>query len=159
MVDSGEAAEEAVVDGRTIDIRSAVTLATSCYKSLHENPELGNQESNSHDFIARVMNQLGYTTMITSQRCPTAVIAVLNSERPGRTIALRSELDALPLQEASAHDPRSHIQGVMHACGHDAHCAVLLGVAAVLRSHADLISGRVLFIFQPAEEVKGGADD
>nr|MCU0684254.1 amidohydrolase [Polyangiaceae bacterium] len=87
----------------------------------------------------------------------TGVIATLRGAKPGRRVALRADMDALPIQEANVCDYASARAGVMHACGHDAHTAMLLGVASVLAPLREGIEGEIRFLFQPAEEGHGGA--
>lgn len=129
------------------------------YRQIHEHPELGKHESATHDLLLAAMKKIGYTTFVPSTRVPTAVIAVLDTKRPGPTIALRAEMDARPDSEPAQHNPRSQVAGVMHSCGHDAHAAMLLGAADVLWRNQNALTGKVVIIFQPAEEVAGGADD
>ncbi len=145
------------------ELRRAVVaesaLVWRVYRDIHEHPELGKKEQRTHDMLKRELMALGFRDFIDSKLAPTAVITVLDTQRPGPVIALRAEMDARPTQEPADHDPRSMIDGVMHNCGHDAHAAMLLGTAALLSKHPEWISGRVVFVFQPAEETKGGADD
>ena len=88
----------------------------------------------------------------------TGVVGVLEGSAPGRTVAIRADMDALPLQELSGEEFASRSKGVMHACGHDSHVAMLLGAARILAAHRAELKGRVKFLFQPAEEAaeKGG---
>ena len=148
-------------DNDSVDqsILRTVPLVVATYRSIHEHPELGKQEVETHDLLVSELQRLGYRDFVTSSRLPTAVIAVLDSHRPGPTIALRSEMDARKTQEPAGHSPRSKVDGLMHNCGHDAHAAILLGVASVLKEQESTLRGRVVFLFQPAEETKGGADD
>ncbi len=145
------------------DVRSAVAeavpLVESTYRAIHEHPELGLQEFETRDRLRGELEALGLTRFESIEKLPTAVIAVWDSGRPGPTIALRAEMDARPTQEVAGNDPRSQIDGVMHNCGHDAHAAMLLGAAQVITRHPAAFAGRVVFVFQPAEEIKGGADD
>lgn len=144
-------------------IDEALPVTRDAYVFLHTNPELGKKEVKAHDYLTERLKSFGYTEFVTSPSLPTAVIAVLNTGRPGATIALRAEMDARPLpdgaDEPADHHPRSQVKGVMHNCGHDAHAAILLGVAAMLKRHVGQLSGKIVFLFQPAEEVAGGADD
>lgn len=145
------------------ELRRAVAaesaLVWRVYRDIHEHPELGKAERRTHDMLKRELTSLGITEFVDSKLAPTAVIAVLETGRPGPVIALRAEMDARPTQEPAGHDPRSTVDGVMHNCGHDAHAAMLLGTAALLRHNMEWISGRVVFVFQPAEETRGGADE
>lgn len=144
-------------------IDDALPVARDAYVFLHTNPELGKNEVKAHAYLTHGLKALGYTDFAVSPSLPTAVIAVLETGRRGPTIALRAEMDGRPLpdgaDEPADHSPRSQVKGVMHNCGHDVHAAILLGVAAVLRKNVDRLSGRIVFLFQPAEETPGGADD
>lgn len=143
-------ASVALADGRDV--------VHSIYTRIHLRPELGHHEFETSKLIRYELEQAGYTEFIDSPSLKTDVIAVLRTGRPGRTICLRAELDALEIFEDSTHKICSEIPGRMHACGHDAHAAMLLGAALELRQEPRL-TGTVVFLWQPAEEVKGGADD
>lgn len=144
-------------------IDQAMPVARAAYTYLHTNPELGHKEVLAQRFLTDQLAALGFTEFVTSPSAPTAVIAVFDTGRPGRTIALRAEMDARPLagnaSEPASHSPRSALPGVMHSCGHDVHAAILLATAALVRANAERFSGKLVFLFQPAEEVAGGADD
>ena len=129
------------------------------YRAIHARPELGKEEHQTKAILEHALREIGYTTFVPSRLAPTAVIAVLDTGRPGRTVALRAEMDARRAREAVGHDPRSQVDGLMHNCGHDAHAAMLLGAARVLFEMRGVLSGRFVFLFQPAEETRGGADD
>ncbi|MBX9846329.1 MAG: amidohydrolase [Xanthobacteraceae bacterium] len=144
------------------EVRSVSSIVNDAYDYLHQNPELGKREFKAHAYIKAALQKLGYTQIVESKLAPTAVIAVLDTGRPGPVVALRAEMDARPLSEGSEpqhHVPRSQIDGVMHNCGHDFHAAMLLGTAAILARNPDKLAGKVVFVFQPAEETAGGADD
>lgn len=149
------------------DVRAAIDralpVAREAYTYLHTNPELGHKEVLAQRFLTDRLRALGFTEFATSPSAPTAVIAVFDTGRPGRTIALRAEMDARPLagdaSEPASHSPRSALPGVMHTCGHDVHASILLATAALVRANAERFSGKLVFLFQPAEEVAGGADD
>ncbi|WP_167759843.1 M20 metallopeptidase family protein [Massilia horti] len=149
------------------DVRAAISgalpVARDAYAYLHTNPELGKKELLAHTYIDAKLRKLGFTQFVTSASAPTAVITVFDTGRPGHTIALRAEMDARPLadnqSEPASHSPRSAIPGVMHNCGHDVHASILLATAALIRTNADHFKGKIVFLFQPAEEVAGGADD
>ncbi|WKD50239.1 amidohydrolase [Microbulbifer spongiae] len=131
-------------------------------RHLHRNPELGNREFETAKYIEQHLQSLGMET--ESGVAHTGVIGLLKGSRPGPTVALRADMDALPVTERTdvpfASKVRSTYQGrevgVMHACGHDTHVAMLMGAAEVLANLRDQLAGNVLFIFQPAEE---GAPD
>jgi len=144
-------------------IDRALPVAREAYAYLHANPELGHKEVLAQRYLTDKLKALGFTEFATSPSAPTAVIAVFDTGRPGRMIALRAELDARPLagnaSEPASHSPRSAIPGVMHTCGHDVHASILLATAALVRANPERFSGKLVFLFQPAEEVAGGADD
>ncbi len=124
-------------------------------RDFHAHPELGFQEHRTAGVIARYCAGLGLEVRTGVAR--TGVTALLRGALPGRTVMLRADMDALPIQELTGVDYRSTTQGVMHACGHDGHMAILLGTASLLAAHRDALKGNVLFVFQPAEENLGGA--
>lgn len=120
---------------------------------IHADPELGFQESRTAAFVAERLRAFGLE--VHTDVSATAVVATLQHGTGGGSIALRAELDALPIDEAAAVPYASRNPGVMHACGHDGHTAILLGVARLLAEGGGF-DGRVVFVFQPAEEVVGG---
>jgi len=125
---------------------------------LHQNPELSFHEERTSEFIADRLAELDGLEI--SRPTPTSVLARLVTGRPGRVLAIRADIDALPIAEKNTHDFVSNSPGVMHACGHDGHTAMLLGAAAVLTSMRNELSGEVRFIFQHAEELlPGGAQE
>ncbi len=124
-------------------------------RDFHRHPELGYEEVRTSGIVAAWLRDLGLEIREGIGR--TGVIARLRGAKPGRTIALRADMDALPVQEANDVLYASTVPGKMHACGHDAHTAMLLGVASVLAGLRDAIPGEVRFVFQPAEEGLGGA--
>ena len=128
------------------------------YTAIHEFPELGNEEFETQKRVTAALKSIGFTHFIPSKLAPTAVITVLDSGKPGPTIALRADMDARATQEPKTHQPRSHRDGLMHNCGHDAHSAMLFGAAYYLKNNLDSFAGKIVFLFQPAEETKGGAD-
>jgi amidohydrolase len=122
-------------------------------RQIHANPELSFQEHETADLVEEVLTDLG---MKPIRLTPTSVIADLKGAAPGKTVALRADMDALPLQEETGLPFASKNPGVMHACGHDAHAAMLLGTAAILSKMTDRFIGTVRFVFQHAEEVPPG---
>lgn len=122
---------------------------------FHRHPELAFNEFMTADRIAGVLTDLGIE--VQSGIAETGVVGLIRGGRPGRTVLLRADMDALPIQEAAPVDYRSEIPGRMHACGHDGHTAGLLGVAMILQELRDEISGNIKLLFQPAEEDTGGA--
>ncbi len=123
---------------------------------LHQHPELGMQEENTARFVAEKLRSFGIET--STGIATTGVVGLLRGGRPGKTVLLRADMDALPIEELNDVPYKSQTPGVMHACGHDAHTAILLGVAHLLADRKDEIHGTVKFTFQPAEESVGGAE-
>lgn len=122
-------------------------------RHIHAHPELGFQERATSDFVARKLGEFGVD--VHRDVSTTAVVGVLKCGSSDRKIMFRAELDALPVKEATGLPHSSTIEGTMHACGHDAHTAMLLGAAKILSRTRDF-DGAVYFVFQPAEEVHGG---
>lgn len=124
---------------------------------LHQNPELPFHEENTSAYIQRVLKRLGIPFALC--RGNYGVIATITGERPGKRIGFRADMDALEIQERSGKPHCSLVPGVMHACGHDGHTAVLLGLAQALSEHPWLVRGQAVLFFQPAEELfPGGAN-
>jgi hippurate hydrolase len=122
-------------------------------RHIHAHPELGFQEHATARFVAQRLREFGLE--VHEGLGGTGVVGVLRRGTSGRTIALRAELDALPVTERTGLDYASRTEGVMHACGHDGHTAMLLGAARLL-SEGGAFDGTVCFFFQPAEEFVGG---
>jgi amidohydrolase len=143
---------------------------TQMRHEIHENPELGNREFRTAEMVANHLRALGFDEVRTGI-AHTGVVGILRGGRPGGVVAVRADMDALPVTENTGYPFQSEVRteylgqevGVSHACGHDIHTAVQLGVASVLASMREQIPGTVKFIFQPAEEgpppgEEGGAD-
>jgi amidohydrolase len=124
-------------------------------RDLHAHPELGFEETRTAGIVAARLRALGYE--VHEGIAVTGVIGVLRSDRPGKTIMLRADMDALPLPEETASAYRSIVAGKMHACGHDGHVAMLLGAAREIAERRDALAGTLVLCFQPAEEGHGGA--
>ena len=124
-------------------------------RDLHRHPELGFQEHRTVGIVAEHLQHLGME--VQTGVAETGVIAILQGREDGPTIMLRFDMDALPIEEENDVPYRSEYPGVMHACGHDGHVAIGLGVATLLARHREALPGQVKFIFQPAEEGLGGA--
>lgn len=127
-------------------------------RDIHQNPELGNREFKTAEKIAQHLKSLGIE--VQTGVAHTGVVGILKGNKPGKVVALRADIDALPVTErvdlpfksiATAEFMGEQV-GVMHACGHDTHTAILMGVAEVLSKNKDKIKGTVKFIFQPSEE-------
>ncbi len=123
-------------------------------RKIHENPELSYKEYSTARLVADTLKELGLEVK-EGVGLPTAVVGVLRTPRPGKVVALRADMDALPVEEATELPYKSKVKGVMHACGHDTHVAMLLGAAMLLAKNTDMLSGEVRFLFQPAEEDGG----
>ena len=124
-------------------------------RDFHKYPELSFQEKRTSKIVAEKLKSFGIKTKKNIGK--TGVVGILESEIDGPTIALRADMDALPIQETNNFSYKSVNDGVMHACGHDAHTAILLGAAEALSKMKKKLRGNIRFIFQPAEEGFGGA--
>ena len=147
------------LDQRIDDAAKKVELKViACRRDIHQHPELGNRETRTSKIIADRLRELGIE--VKTPVAHTGVIGILRGGKPGRVVGLRADMDALPVVEQVDVPFKStvrttfngHDVGVMHACGHDAHVAILLGVAEVLSGIRDELHGTVKFLFQPAEE-------
>ncbi|MCI0622926.1 MAG: M20 family metallopeptidase [Acidobacteria bacterium] len=119
-------------------------------RDLHQHPELSNREFRTANKVAEYLKNLGLS--VQTGVAHTGVIGLLEGSRPGSTVAVRADMDALPIQELNEMAYRSRYDGVKHACGHDVHTTIGLGVAETLSQLREHFQGRVKFIFQPAEE-------
>ncbi|WP_411768468.1 amidohydrolase [Winogradskyella sp. A3E31] len=143
------------IDKDIIDIEDKVI---EWRRDFHQNPELSNREFKTAEKIAAHLKGLGLD--VETGIAKTGVVALLKGDNPGKVVALRADIDALPVTERNDLPFKSEVRttflntetGVMHACGHDTHIAILMGVAEVLANNKDKINGTVKFIFQPAEE-------
>ena len=124
-------------------------------RHFHENPELGFEEVQTSAHIADILEGLGLE--VRRNVAKTGVVALLKGAKPGKTVAIRADIDALPVQESNDVPYKSKTPGKMHACGHDVHITAAIGAAMLLAEHRQSIAGNVKFIFQPAEETPGGA--
>lgn len=127
-------------------------------RHIHQNPELSFEEINTSQYVEAVLKSFGNIEIIRPAK--TSLVGILKGAKEGKTVAFRADMDALPIQEATGLPYSSQNQNVSHACGHDAHTAMLLGTAATLSKMREEINGTVYFIFQHAEETPpGGAID
>ncbi len=124
-------------------------------RDFHQHPELAFEEHRTAGIVADELNRLGLETQTGVGK--TGVIGILEGAGDGPTVLYRADMDALPVHEENETDYASLADGKMHACGHDGHTAIALGIAKVLSARRDSLGGRVKFVFQPAEEVGGGA--
>ena len=128
--------------------------AISWRRHLHSHPELSFQEVETAAFVEETLRSFDGLELERPTR--TSVVARLRGARPGRVLALRADMDALPIDEATGLEFASRRPGVMHACGHDAHTAMLLAAARTLAARRDVLAGEVRFVFQHAEETPPG---
>jgi len=124
-------------------------------REIHRHPELGFEEVRTQALVESELDALGIEHRRVAK---TGVVGVIRGAKPGRVVGLRADMDALPITERSGEPFSSENPGVMHACGHDAHTAMLLGAARVLQQTRDELHGTVVLLFQPAEEGPGGAE-
>ena len=120
-------------------------------RDIHRHPELGFRETRTAELVAARLRELGFDEVRTGIGV-TGVVGVLKGGRPGDVVAVRADMDALPIPELNDVPYKSTVENVKHACGHDAHVAIALGVAEVLATLRDQVPGTVLMVFQPAEE-------
>ena len=123
-------------------------------RHLHANPEVAFQEHDTARFVREILS--GIEGLSISRPTETSVLARLRFDRPGKTIAVRADIDALPIHEENEIEFRSLRNGAMHACGHDGHTAIALALATLFVKHRDMFGGEVRFIFQHAEELNPG---
>lgn len=141
------------------DIKKVIALlkeeVIELRRDFHMHPELGFEEIRTSKLVYRYLKELGLEVQIIAG---TGVVGLLRGHEPGPTVLLRAELDALPLQEMNSVPYKSVYDGKAHACGHDAHIAILLVAAKVLFNHRSRISGNIKFVFQPNEETAGSPE-
>ena len=135
--------------------RAVVADVIELRRDIHLYPELGFEEVRTSGVVADRLRRLGYE--VKTGIAETGVVGILRTGRPGRCVLLRADMDALPIHEESGLPFASTVPGKMHACGHDAHVAILLGAAGMIMERKDALRGTIVLCFQPAEEGKGGA--
>src|SRR6476661_400351 len=138
-----------------LEIRNLQPQLVEWRRLLHQKPELSFDENLTAQFISQKLQEWGIEHQTNIAK--TGIVATIDSGKPGRVLAIRADMDALPIQEENEVDYRSQHDGIMHACGHDSHTAIALGTVCYLAKHKHSFSGKVKFIFQPAEEGPGGA--
>ena len=141
------------------DIDELVPDMVAMRRDLHEHPELAFEEVRTSGIVAQRLRTMGLE--VQTGIAKTGVVGLLRggaSKAGAKTIAIRADMDALPIHEMNDIDYRSTIDGKMHACGHDGHTSILLAVADLLNKRREELTGNVKFVFQPAEERVGGAD-
>ncbi|MDQ3385164.1 MAG: M20 family metallopeptidase [Actinomycetota bacterium] len=137
------------------DAAAHLEEAVAMRRRLHREPELGLENPKTQEAVLDALDGLGMA--VTTGTATTSVVAVMDGGQPGPTLLLRADMDGLPMHEDTGLDYASSIDGAMHACGHDAHVAMLLGAARVLHDRRGELAGRVAFAFQPGEEGHHGA--
>ena len=138
----------------TIQAPNVMAEVRATRHHLHRFPEIGLSEFKTSDYVAEQLTALGYE--VTRGLATTGVVATLRNGSSGRSVGIRADFDALPILEETGLPYASEIPGVMHACGHDGHTAMLLGAAKILAERRNF-DGVIHLIFQPAEEGAGGA--
>lgn len=141
--------------GLLADARGLLADAITLRRDLHRHPELGVELPRTQQAVMEILD--GLDLQVTVGRQISSIVAVLDGDRPGPTTLLRGDMDALPLTEETGEPFTSAVPGVMHACGHDAHTAMLVGAARLLAGRRRQLTGRVVFMFQPGEEGFAGA--
>lgn len=147
------------IDRLKSEIDELVPDMVAMRRDLHEHPELAFEETRTSGIVAGRLRALGLD--VRTGVAKTGVVGTLKGGKAGsnaKTLAIRADMDALPIHELNEIDYRSTIDGKMHACGHDGHTSILLTVADILSKRRAELSGNVAFVFQPAEEVIGGAE-
>ncbi|MFX1512989.1 MAG: M20 family metallopeptidase [Promethearchaeota archaeon] len=142
--------KKAIID----EAKAIEDYVISVRRHIHQYPETAFEEAQTSHFIEQELHKIGYEDIRSVAK--TGLIATLRSEEDGKTVALRADFDALNVQEENDVPYRSRIPGKMHACGHDAHTAMLLGAAKILFNNKEHLTGTLRLIFQPAEEDGGG---
>ena len=137
------------------EIKALEDTIISTRRDIHQHPELAFNEHRTSKLVADRLESMGFEVQRGIGK--TGVVGTLHSKGNGKTIALRADMDALPMQETGNISYKSKNEGIMHACGHDGHTAMLLGTAEALSKQAVKLNGTVKFLFQPAEEGQGGA--
>ena len=118
-------------------------------RDFHRHPELGFQEFRTSKIVREYLESLGLDEVHTCSG--TGVVGILKGGKPGKRVILRADIDALPIQEESGEPFSSETPGVAHACGHDGHTAMMLGMAKIWAAHREEIEGTIVFLFQPNE--------
>lgn len=138
-----------------LEIRNLQPQLVEWRRRLHQKPELSFEENLTAEFVSQKLQEWGIEHQTGIAK--TGIVATIDSGKPGPVLAIRADMDALPIQEENEVCYRSQHNGIMHACGHDGHIAIALGTACYLAKHKHSFLGTVKIIFQPAEEGPGGA--
>jgi amidohydrolase len=146
----------AIIQAHLLDeARGVLDETIELRRRIHRHPEIGLTLPRTQQVVLEALAPLGLDVRTGSRT--TSVVATLDGARPGRTMLLRADMDALPLQEDTGLPFASEVAGAMHACGHDSHVAMLVGAARLLAARRTTLTGRVVFMFQPGEEGYHGA--
>jgi len=143
-----------VADSLKEEIEGMKDWLVKIRRMIHMHPELGFEEVETSRLVSEWLEKFRFE--VRRGLAKTGVVGLLEGKEPGKTVAIRADMDALPIEEANDVPYASKIKGKMHACGHDAHVAILLGVAKFFSSMKDRLRGNIKWIFQPAEEGGGG---
>ena len=135
--------------------RELLPWIISVRRDFHQYPEVGFNEWRTKRKICTYLDQMG---ILYTEAAKTGVVGLIEGGKPGKTVALRADMDALPIKEKNDVPYKSKNEGLMHACGHDAHMTIMLGAAKILMNVRDQLAGNVKLLFQPAEETDGGAE-
>jgi hippurate hydrolase len=146
---------EVRLDGLLDDARALLPATVELRRRLHRHPEVGLQLPRTQQVVMEALAGLGLEPR--AGKSVSSVVALLDGSRPGRTVLLRADMDALPLHEETGLQFASEVAGAMHACGHDTHVAMLVGAARLLAARRGELAGRVALMFQPGEEGYHGA--
>ncbi|MEU9234091.1 M20 metallopeptidase family protein [Streptomyces subrutilus] len=155
MTRSHRTASPGAFGGLLAEAHAALPGIVALRRSIHRFPELGSHLPRTQQAVLEALAGLGLDVAAGSRL--SSVTATLEGGRPGPAVLLRADMDALPVAEDSGLDFASEVPGAMHACGHDTHTAMLVGGARLLAARRSRLAGRVVFMFQPAEESGGGA--
>ena len=137
------------------ELATVMPFVLEARRALHRHPEVGGEEQWTRDYLEKALGDMGIPTRRFEGTC--GVLAQIAGAQPGPCLAIRADIDALPVEEETGLPFASEIPGRMHACGHDAHMALALGTAMYLSSHRDRWAGTVKFFFEAEEETRGGA--
>ena len=137
------------------DVQELTDELIATRRDLHQHPELAFEEYRTAGIVAQRLGLLGF--QVQTGVAKTGVVGTMEFDRPGKTLMIRADMDALPVQEIEGRSYGSLTPGKMHACGHDGHTSVALMVAGLLANHRSALKGKIKMVFQPAEEIVAGA--
>ncbi|MDL2262798.1 M20 family metallopeptidase [Bacteroidales bacterium OttesenSCG-928-I21] len=146
--------DQIIIDTIKEKSKKLLPLVTEVRRHIHKFPELSFQEFETAKYIKNILTE--HKIEIDDSFGDNTVIGIVKGQKPGKTIALRADIDALPINEENNVEYKSQNAGIMHACGHDAHTASLIGTGIILKELSNILRGTVILIFQPAEERNPG---